>query len=234
MPGSFSGSKPGSHDSTRWRRHRRSRTSGLSAFRDGMYTRMEEISFRTSMTVLAGVVAFAAVVASVSVLMSQSSGLPRHAALSRPATAPASAGPTSDPVNSGRPAPATPSTSPPGPRPPPPATPGPRPAPRHRSRRRGRPPPHRLPPGPRCHRRWRGSRPGPRWPPGGRGGSGYTAAAACRRAVGFPRLSRAGLAAGRAGADRPGPQRARSAGPEYQQERQLDSKTSRNSSRPWS
>lgn len=68
-----------------------------------MYTRMEEISFRTSMTVLAGVVAFAAVVASVSVLMSQSSGLPRHAALSRPAIAPASAGPTSAPVNSGRP-----------------------------------------------------------------------------------------------------------------------------------
>ncbi len=86
--------------------------SGLSAFRDGMYTRMEEISFRTSMTVLAGVVAFAAVVASVSVLMSESSGPPRHAALSRPATASAPAGPTSAPVSSGRAATATPSTSP--------------------------------------------------------------------------------------------------------------------------
>ena len=73
--------------------------------------RMEEISFRTSMTVLAGVVAFATVVASVSVLMSQSSG-PRHAALSRPATAPASAGPTSALLNPGRAAPAMPSTSP--------------------------------------------------------------------------------------------------------------------------
>jgi len=76
-----------------------------------MYTRMEEISFRTSMTVLAGVVAFAAVVASVSVLMSQSSG-PRHAALGRPATVPAAAGPTSALVNPGSLPPAAPSTSP--------------------------------------------------------------------------------------------------------------------------
>ncbi len=76
-----------------------------------MYTRMEEISFRASMTVLAGVVAFAAVVASVSVLMSQSSG-PQHAALGHPATAPASAGPTSARVNPGRPSAATPATSP--------------------------------------------------------------------------------------------------------------------------
>ena len=69
-----------------------SRLARLSAFREVMYTRMEEISFRSSMTVLAGVVAFAAVVAAVSTLMTVSPGPARHAALGRP---PGSAAPSS-------------------------------------------------------------------------------------------------------------------------------------------
>ncbi len=95
MPGSSNGSKPGSHtDRTRRRPGGASRAAGLRAFRDVMYTRMEEISFRTSMTVLAGVVAFAAVLAAVSVLMSLPPGAARHTAAGGPArTPPASAVP---------------------------------------------------------------------------------------------------------------------------------------------
>ncbi len=95
MPGSSKGSKPGSHtDRTRRRPGGASRAAGLRAFRDVMYTRMEEISFRTSMTVLAGVVAFAAVLAAVSVLMSLPPGVARHTAAGAPArTPPASAVP---------------------------------------------------------------------------------------------------------------------------------------------
>jgi hypothetical protein len=79
----------------------------LLAFREVLYTRMEEISFRTSMTVLGGVVAFAAVVAAVSTLMSLSTGPARHAALSGP---PASATRSPAPA-SPRPTPAWPSPS---------------------------------------------------------------------------------------------------------------------------
>ena len=109
MPGSFKGSKPGSHlRRTRGRLDGPSRLARLSAFREVMYTRMEEISFRSSMTVLAGVVAFAAVVAAVSTLMSVSPGPARHAALGRP---PGSAAPSSALAQPTR-TPASPSSSP--------------------------------------------------------------------------------------------------------------------------
>ena len=108
MPGSFKGTKPGSHvDRTRTRPGGPSRVARLLAFREVLYTRMEEISFRTSMTVLGGVVAFAAVIATVSTLMSVSTGPARHAALSGPPVPPA---PSSAPA-SPRPAPASPSPS---------------------------------------------------------------------------------------------------------------------------
>jgi hypothetical protein len=68
----------------------------FGAFRNRLYARMEEISFRTSMTVLGGVVAVAAVIAGVSVLMSQAAPA-RPAALS-PAPASSSAVPTSAPA----------------------------------------------------------------------------------------------------------------------------------------
>ncbi|MGA2829859.1 MAG: hypothetical protein ABSF03_27535 [Streptosporangiaceae bacterium] len=107
MPGSFMGSKPGSHlPRTRTRPGGPSRLARLLTFRQVMYARMEEVSFRTSMTVLAGVVAFAAVVASVSTLMSLSSGPAQHAAPGRP---PAYAAPS--PASPSRPAPAPPSAS---------------------------------------------------------------------------------------------------------------------------
>lgn len=108
MPGSFKGTKPGSHhDRTRTRPGGPSRVARLFAFREVLYTRMEEISFRTSMTVLGGVVAFAAVIAAVSTLMSLSAGPARPAALSG---APVSAAPSSAPASL-RPAPASPSPS---------------------------------------------------------------------------------------------------------------------------
>jgi hypothetical protein len=80
----------------------------FAAFRNRIYARMEEISFRTSMTVLGGVVAVAAVIAGVSVLMSQAAAPARPAALS-PAPASRSAVPTSappaPPASPSRPAP---------------------------------------------------------------------------------------------------------------------------------
>jgi hypothetical protein len=89
MPGSSKGSKPGSRsDRTRQRPGGASRADRLRAFRDVMYTRMEEISFRTSMTVLAAVVAFAGVLAAVSVLMSLPPGVARHTAAGLPARPP--------------------------------------------------------------------------------------------------------------------------------------------------
>ncbi|HEY2277872.1 MAG TPA: hypothetical protein VGI00_05920 [Streptosporangiaceae bacterium] len=68
----------------------------FAAFRNGLYTRMEEVSFRTSMTVLGGVIAVAAVIAGVSVLMSQTPGLVRPVAVS-PVAPTRSAGPSSAP-----------------------------------------------------------------------------------------------------------------------------------------
>jgi hypothetical protein len=68
----------------------------FAAFRDGLYARMDEISFRTSMTVLGGVIAVAAVIAGVSVLMSQTPAPGRPVAASPvPPTRPA--GPSSAP-----------------------------------------------------------------------------------------------------------------------------------------
>lgn len=54
----------------------------FALFRNGLYARMEEISFRTSMTVLGGVIAVAAVIAGVSVLMSQTQAPARPVAVS--------------------------------------------------------------------------------------------------------------------------------------------------------
>src|ERR1700759_254837 len=68
----------------------------FTAFRNGLYTRMEEISFRTSMTVLGGVIAVAAVIARVSVLMSQAPAPARPVAASSAPPA-RSAGPSSAP-----------------------------------------------------------------------------------------------------------------------------------------
>jgi hypothetical protein len=70
----------------------------FAAFRNGLYTRMEEISFRASMTVLGGVVAVAAVIAAVSVLMSQAPATARPVAAGPPpathSIAPTAAPPT--------------------------------------------------------------------------------------------------------------------------------------------
>jgi hypothetical protein len=70
----------------------------FAAFRNGLYARMEEVSFRSSMTVLGGVIAVAAVIAGVSVLMSQPPAPARPVAVSPvPPTrsaAPSSAAPT--------------------------------------------------------------------------------------------------------------------------------------------
>jgi hypothetical protein len=68
----------------------------FTAFRNGLYARMEEISFRTSMTVLGGVIAVAAVIAGVSVLMSQTPAPARPLAAS-PVLPTRSAGPSPAP-----------------------------------------------------------------------------------------------------------------------------------------
>jgi hypothetical protein len=116
MPGSSKGSKPGSRrDRTRRRPGGASRADRLRAFRDVVYTRMEEVSFRTSMTVLAGVVAFAGVLAAVSVLMSLPPGMPRHTAAgapARPPSASAASGPGTRTPGSPSASPAQPTPSP--------------------------------------------------------------------------------------------------------------------------
>jgi hypothetical protein len=71
----------------------------FAAFRNGLYARMEEISFRTSITVLSGVIAVAAVIAGVGLLMSQAPAPARPAALS-PAPASHSAPATLAPATS--------------------------------------------------------------------------------------------------------------------------------------
>ena len=68
----------------------------FAAFRDRLYTRMEEISFRASMAVLAGVVAVAAIIAGITLAVSQGSPTARPAAFS-PAPASHSPAPTSAP-----------------------------------------------------------------------------------------------------------------------------------------
>jgi hypothetical protein len=82
----------------------------FAAFRNQLYARMEEISFRTSLTVLTGVAAVAAVIAGVGLLMSQSPAPARPVALS---PAPASHSALATPP----PAAATPSPSAPVPTP---------------------------------------------------------------------------------------------------------------------
>jgi hypothetical protein len=79
------------------------------SFRNRLHARMEEISFRTSITVLTGVTAVAAVIAGVGLLMSQSPAPGRPAALG-PAPASHSAPATPAPAS------ATPSPSQPAPR----------------------------------------------------------------------------------------------------------------------
>ena len=68
----------------------------FAAFRTGLYARMEEISFRTSMAVLAGVVAVAAIIAGVTLAVSQGPAAARPVALS-PAPVRHSAAPTAAP-----------------------------------------------------------------------------------------------------------------------------------------
>lgn len=68
----------------------------FTAFRGGLYARMEEISFRASMAVLAGVAALAAIIAGVTLAVSQGSPAARPAAFS-PAPARHSPAPTSAP-----------------------------------------------------------------------------------------------------------------------------------------
>jgi hypothetical protein len=53
----------------------------FAAFRSSLYARMEEISFRTAITVVTGVVAVAAVIAGVGLLMAQAPAPSRAAAL---------------------------------------------------------------------------------------------------------------------------------------------------------
>jgi hypothetical protein len=80
----------------------------FAAFRNGLYARMEEISFRTSITVLTGVIAVAAVIAGVGLLMSQVPAPARPAALSpAPASHSASATPASATPSPSEPAPTT-------------------------------------------------------------------------------------------------------------------------------
>ncbi|HWG15860.1 MAG TPA: hypothetical protein VG268_21550 [Streptosporangiaceae bacterium] len=85
------------------------------SFRNRLYARMEEISFRTSITVLTGVTAVAAVIAGVGLLMSQSPAPARPAALGpAPASHSAPATPASATPSASQPAPtsAAPSRTP--------------------------------------------------------------------------------------------------------------------------
>ncbi len=70
----------------------------FAAFRNGLYARMEEISFRASMTVLGGVVAVAVIVAGTGLALSQAPAPVRSAAISpapvSPSAVPSSAPPT--------------------------------------------------------------------------------------------------------------------------------------------
>jgi hypothetical protein len=78
----------------------------LAAWRGALYARLEEISFRTAITVVTGVVAVAAVVAGVGLLMAQTPAPARSTALgpapsarsTAQAPVPTSAGPTGGPT----------------------------------------------------------------------------------------------------------------------------------------
>ena len=86
--------------------------SRFAAFRNGLYTRMEEISFRAAITVVTGVVAVAAVIAGVGLLMSQAPAPARPAALG-PAPATSSGTRASAPSTSAGPTSSSPSPAPP-------------------------------------------------------------------------------------------------------------------------
>jgi hypothetical protein len=81
----------------------------FAAFRSSLYARMEEISFRTAITVVIGVVAVAAVIAGVGLLLSQAPA-PARPTAAGPVPAPRSSTPSSAPPSS--PAPASDSPSP--------------------------------------------------------------------------------------------------------------------------
>jgi hypothetical protein len=80
----------------------------FAAFRSALYARMEEISFRTAITVVTGVVAVAAVIAGVGLLMSQSPAPARSTALGPSAPAAGSGPRTPGPSPSSPPAPSRP------------------------------------------------------------------------------------------------------------------------------
>jgi hypothetical protein len=88
-------------------------TVTLSAIRDRLYTRMEETSFRSSMTILAGVVLLAAAIAVAGILLSRSPAAAHRSALGPPpGTRPASVAPTSARATPSRTATPSPSPSP--------------------------------------------------------------------------------------------------------------------------
>jgi hypothetical protein len=86
----------------------------FAAFRSALYARMEEISFRTALAVLTGVVAVAAVIAGVGLVMTQSPAPARPTALG-PAPAAHVSTPASAPPSSSAPTPNSPSPSRPAP-----------------------------------------------------------------------------------------------------------------------
>jgi hypothetical protein len=102
MPGSLLGSRPGPHDRLAPRRPRLGmpgaslRAAGPSSIRHMLYARMEEISFRKSMALLAGAAAVAIAGAAAGILMSQPAGAARPPALRPPpVTQPTSVAPAS-------------------------------------------------------------------------------------------------------------------------------------------
>ncbi len=82
----------------------------FAAFRSSLYARMEEISFRTAITVLTGVVAVAAVIAGVGLLMAQAPAPARPTALG---SAPAARSSAPAPSTPAEPTSSSPSASPP-------------------------------------------------------------------------------------------------------------------------
>jgi cytoskeletal protein RodZ len=84
----------------------------FAAFRSSLYARMEEISYRTAITVVTGVVAVAAVIAGVGLLMTQAPAPGRPTALGS-ASAARSSAQASAPSTSAAPTSSSPSASPP-------------------------------------------------------------------------------------------------------------------------
>jgi hypothetical protein len=95
----------------------------FAAFRSSLYAHMEEISFRTAITVVTGVVAVAAVIAGVGLLMAQAPAPGRPTALGSSPDARSSAQPSAPST------PAAPTSSSPSPSPPASSAPARTPAP---------------------------------------------------------------------------------------------------------